>query len=349
MPEMTSRERIFAALERKEPDTVPIHEMIISPNVMEGMLPGCSYLDFVERFQIDTAGPNRSYDLTGMALIDEEKQLFRDRWGVIRAVGSEMIPYPVEGPIKTEEDLRNYQAPDPAVDGSLLLLKEAAKRFKGDKAICWVGRDAFITPTYLRGMDNLLMDFVLNPRFAAGVIDLCLDHALRLNEMAIKAGAEVVVLADDYAWRNGPFMSPEHFRQFVLPGLRKCVKSVKDNGAYCIKHTDGNLWSILDMIVGTGIDGINPLEPIAYMDIGEVKAKYGDRVAVVGNIDCGHVLSEASVEEVKAAVKECISEAAPGGGHIISSSNSIHSSVKPENYAVMLEATREYGRYPIEV
>ena len=347
MREMSSRERVFAALERKEPDRVPIHEIIITDNVMDGILPGCTYHDFVEKLGIDTAGVNHSYDLSGKVVIDEEQGLFRDKWGIIRREGAEKISYPVEGPLKTEEDLKQYQPPDPASDGNLVILKETIRRFKGEKAICWVGRDSFITPSYLREMDNLLMDFVLNPTFAAEVIDVCVDHAIRLNEMAIKAGAEVVVLADDYAWQNAPFMSPQHFRQFVLPGLKRCVKSVKDNGAYCIKHTDGNIWPILDMIVETGIDGINPLEPIARMDIGEVKAKYGDRVAVVGNIDCGYVLSQASVEEVKAAVKECIAKAAPGGGHIISSSNSIHSSVKPENYATMLEAAKEYGRYPI--
>ena len=349
MPEMSSQERVFAALELGEPDRVPVHEIIITDSVMEKILPGCSYYDFIEEFGIDTAGVNHSYDLSGMEVVDEERGLFRDKWGIIRATGSEMIAYPVEGPIKREEDLEEYKAPDPASDGNLEVLKETVRRFKGKKAICWVGRDSFITPTYLRGMDNLLMDFLLNPRFAHEVIEICVEHALRLNEMAVKAGAEIVILADDYAWRKAPLMSPEHFRQFVLPGLQRCVKSAQDNGAYCVKHTDGNIWPILDMIVETGLDGINPLEPIAGMDIGEVKAKYGDRVCVVGNIDCGYVLSQAGVDEVKAAVRECISRAAPGGGHILSSSNSIHSSVKPENYVAMLEAAKEFGRYPIEV
>ena len=349
MPGMNSRERIFAALERREPDRVPIHEFIITPKVMEAILPGCSYYNFIEEVEIDTAGVNQSYDFSGMEVIDEEKRLFRDKWGIIRAARSEMIPYPVDGPLKREEDLKEYKPPDPASDGNLKVLKETVKRFKGKKAICWTGRDSFITPSFLRGMDNLLMDLVLNPRFAHEVIEMCVDHAIRLNEMAIEAGAEMVVLADDYAWRKGPLMSPEHFRQFVLPGLKKCVKSVKDNGAYCIKHSDGNIWPILDMIVESGIDAINPLEPIAGMDIGEVKAKYGHRICLVGNIDCGYILSEAPVEEVRRAVRECIAKAAPGGGHIISSSNSIHSSVRPENFMAMIEATKEYGSYPLSV
>ena len=78
-----------------------------------------------------------------------------------------------------------------------------------------------------------------------------------------------------------------------------------------------------------------------------MKQKYGKQVCLIGNIDCARLLCEGSEEEVEAAVKECIRRAAPRGGHIISSSNSIHSSVKPKNYAAMIKAAKKYGKYPI--
>jgi uroporphyrinogen decarboxylase len=70
-------------------------------------------------------------------------------------------------------------------------------------------------------------------------------------------------------------------------------------------------------------------------------------VCLIGNIDCAYILSEATREEVEGAVKECLRKASRGGGHIISSSNAIHSSVKPENYRTMIEATKKYGTYPL--
>jgi uroporphyrinogen decarboxylase len=115
-----------------------------------------------------------------------------------------------------------------------------------------------------------------------------------------------------------------------------------------IKHTDGCLWPILDDIVGAGIDALDPLEPIAGMDIGRVKALYGDRIAVVGNVDCGELLCRGTTDEVVAAVKETIAKASPGGGHVLASSNSIHPAVNPQNYRAMVEAAREFGRYPID-
>jgi uroporphyrinogen decarboxylase len=82
------------------------------------------------------------------------------------------------------------------------------------------------------------------------------------------------------------------------------------------------------------------------MDIGETKREFGRRTCLIGNIDCSFLLVFGNPGEVRQSVKETIAEAAPGGGYIISSSNSIHPGCKPENYLAMVEAAREYGRYP---
>jgi uroporphyrinogen decarboxylase len=83
------------------------------------------------------------------------------------------------------------------------------------------------------------------------------------------------------------------------------------------------------------------------MDIAEVKRRYGDRVCLIGNIDCGELLSWGTPQQVTRTVRDTIRQAAPGGGYIMSSSNTIHSSVKPENYRAMIAATHHYGTYPL--
>jgi uroporphyrinogen decarboxylase len=135
----------------------------------------------------------------------------------------------------------------------------------------------------------------------------------------------------------------------VLPYFEKMVRLCKDNGVYVIKHCDGNIWPALEMTVNTGIDGINPIEPAAGMDIGEVKQKYGDRVCLMGNIDCGNLLWRGSVDEVVRTVKDTIRKAAPGGGYALMSSNSITSVVRPENLRAMWETTWEFGTYPLNM
>ena len=143
-------------------------------------------------------------------------------------------------------------------------------------------------------------------------------------------------------------MSMDHFERFILPGLSKVVETIKSCGAYCVKHCDGDINSIVDLLVGTGIDVLNPFEPVASMNIFEYKRRIGARVTLAGNLDCGELLSNGSLGEVEKEVRALIEGVAPGGGFIMASSNTIHSGVKPENLKMMIEATKKYGVYPIK-
>lgn len=105
----------------------------------------------------------------------------------------------------------------------------------------------------------------------------------------------------------------------------------------------------MDLLLETEIDGLHPIDPMAGMDLGEVKKKYGDRLCLMGNINCGATLSWKSEEEVRKEVREAIKKAGYGGGYICLSSNSIHSGVKPQNYIAMVNAIREFGRYPLQL
>jgi uroporphyrinogen decarboxylase len=350
MAEMTHCERVFRALELGQPDRVPLFETVIDEKVIQGVCPGGDYYEFNDRIGLDVVGLNRSsWPKERITFIDAERRLFKDHWGVVRGVGTESSPYPVEPAIKSRADLERYSPPDPDDPAILGHLHEVVARYKGVKPIIWTGRDAYFDPAHLRGVEDFLMDFIRDPEFAHEVIDLCLEFDLRLTRNAIAAGVDIVVLGDDYADNRGPMMSPEHFREFILPGLRRAIADAHDAGAYVVKHSDGYIWPILDMIVDAGPDAINPIEPAAGMDIGAVKAAYGHRVCLIGNIDCGRLLSHGTPEEVRRAVRECIAAAGPGGGFILASSNSIHSSVRPENYVAMAEACREFGSYPLSL
>ncbi len=345
---MNSFERVVAALERRQPDRVPYVESVIDHRVMESLLPGCDYYQLNEWLEMDNVCQNRSsWSRDNVEYTDKEKGLFRDKWGVIRAFGPESTPAPVEGPIKRPEDLKTYTPPDPEADDVLGAIPEIVARYKGKKAITALCRDAFFNPAFLRGTTNFLMDMIDHPDLVHELIEVTLSHDIRAMQRMVQAGVDVVIFGDDYADKNSTLMSPRHFKAFILPGLKRCVDAAHEAGAYVVKHTDGNIMGILDMIVETGIDALNPLEPAAGMDIGLLKRRYGDRIALIGNIDCGHLLSQAPVEEVRKVTRDTIRVAAAGGGYCLSSSNSIHSSVKPENFMAMIETWRECRAYPI--
>lgn len=341
---MNSKERVFTALNLKEPDRIPIFEWEIDSKVINKIYKGYSLADFVEKFDLDGVYIDLDYH---NKKLDEDTIV--DEWGVTRKGLDEMNTYPVKHPIKSEKDFDNFTSPDPFADYRFNSLIELVKRFKDEKAIIIHLNDVFSIPRDLRGMANFLMDYYLHPELAKRLIDLSLDYNIRTAEIAINLGVDIIMLGDDYASNTGPLMSPAHFKEFILPGLTKIVKKIKDKGGYVIKHTDGNITSIIDMIVDIGIDGIDPVDPQAGMDIGEVKKRYGHKVCIKGNVNCGYTLSNGSDEEVVREVKKCISKVARGGGYILSSSNSIHSGVNPRNFLTMIETAKKFGKYPITI
>jgi len=337
-------QRFLTAVKKKQPDMVPLWELIINRPVIEGLYGDISFLDFVEK-----------EDLDGFTIFEESRReniggdAYRDEWGIIWKLEPNNIYYPYDGPIKTCDDLSKFKLPDADADYLYAPLKEAVKRFKDEKAIAFIAHETFEYSHYLLGgMENLFLSYMKDPNFVKELSETIWQYKEKSIKNALEIGADVIVTGDDYAGRLGPMMSPEHFREFILPYVKKAAYLIHSLGSYYIKHTDGKIWKILDDLVYAGIDVLDPIEPIADMDIGEVKEKYGDKICLAGNVDATAVLTRGSKEEVIEAIKETIAKASPGGGHIMASSNSIHPGVDPQNYRTMVEATREYGRYPID-
>lgn len=358
---MNGRERFMAALARKQPDRVPVWELIVDDPTRSAW-GAADYLDFAEREDLDgvtvfengirmplTAAEIRAFRLRGGHLPESGTLVERDEWGIIWATTPDGAGYPVGGPLESADAIAHYRPPDPRDPARLASMREAVRRFKGKRAIVFLTHDGFEWPHYLRGgMENLFLDWIEEPKRALEIAEMATDWKIALMRAAIREGADAVVSGDDYAAGSGPVMSPAHFRTFVLPFLKKSVEAAHDLGVPYIKHTDGKLWPIMDQLLEAGIDALDPIEPKAGMDIGDVKAKLGDRIALVGNIDCSRLLCSGTTTEVEEAVKETIAKAAPGGGYILASSNTIHPGVKPENYKAMTDAARRWGGYPLD-
>lgn len=359
---MNGYERVKLALGRGgEPDRVPLWELIVN-NPTLSHFGASNAIEFAEKMDLDavtvfevqnrtplSAEQQAELRARGKVIMEGTQNLGMDEWGIIGGYTEVGIWYPVDGPIHSAADLRSYSPPDAEAEHHFAALRDAVARFKGRKFIVFLAHEGFEFAHYLRGgMENVFEDFIDDPTFAHDLADLITDYKIRVMREAIRLGADAVITGDDYATAHGPLMSPRHFKEFVFPYMKRCVDAVHEGGVPFIKHTDGNLWPILDQILDTGIDALDPIEPAAGMDIGEVKRRFGDRVALVGNVDCSFLLTMGSPEDVREGVKETIAKASVGGGHILASSNSIHPAVKPENYQAMVDAAREFGRYPID-
>ncbi len=341
---MNSIERVHCALRGEQPDRVPVVEFVIDEKVFARAVPGCrDVADCMDRLGMDSVGCGAFFG----KVRENSDGSFVDEWGVTYISNTEAVAHPVAGPVKTLADAKAYTPPDPDAADRLGKLPDLVKRYKGKRAIIVHHRAAFMWSAYLMGIDHILMSFLTEPETVEIVMDKVLECNMRIVQRAIRAGAEVLVLGDDYAANLGPLMSPAIFEQFILPRLKKMIDMIHDEGALCIKHTDGNIYSLLDMIVSAGPEGLNPIEPVAGMELSKVKELVGDKVCLVGNIDCAHLLPHGTTEEVDDAVRQAIADAGTGGGFIITSSNSIHSSCNPQNFVAMVEACHRHGTYPL--
>jgi uroporphyrinogen decarboxylase len=344
MAELTSAERVMRVLRRQEPDRIPHFEWIIDRNVREAICPGCTMEEFSVRMDLDAILTSPDFKKEEI-----EPDTYLNEWGMTSKNTGQEHSFPLSGPVKTLDDLKNYEPPDPHAPGRYDSLERIVKRYKGDKAIGVHLNDVFSIPRNLMGMENLLMAFVTEPELVKGLVDLSVEINIEMAKEVAKCGADFVFTGDDYAAAERPLISPDMFREFLLPGLKRVINGFKEAGLPVIKHTDGNILPIVDMILESGIDCLDPIDPIAGLDIGEFKKKYGDRIALKGNVDCAHTLTFGTEKEVVEETREVIRKAGQGGGLILSSSNSIHSAVKPGNYLAMWNAIRMYGRYPLEL
>ncbi len=113
------------------------------------------------------------------------------------------------------------------------------------------------------------------------------DKALREAEIYQKhGGLDGFALCADYCFNTGPFLSPGMFSEYVTPYLARLTQAYREMGFYVIKHTDGNIMPIIDQLVQTNPHALHSLDPQGGVDIAEVKRLYGDRVSLIGNVNC---------------------------------------------------------------
>jgi uroporphyrinogen decarboxylase len=135
------------------------------------------------------------------------------------------------------------------------------------------------------------------------------------------------------------------FAEVVTPYLQAACAGYRQLGLYSIKHTDGNIMPIIDQLVEAGPDALHSLDPQGGVDIAEVKTRYGRRVALIGNVNCGK-LDTGTDQEVAESARYCLQQGMPGGGYVFSTSNCIYTGMRLSRYELILDLWRKEGNYP---
>ena len=187
-----------------------------------------------------------------------------------------------------------------------------------------------------------------HPEWIEIFLEVEMRKAIANIEEAVKHGADFILGGYDLATSSGPIYNPEIFRKYLAPRYKKILEVSHKFGLPYIYRSDGNTSPFWDMwFEEIGFDGYAEIDASVGIDIGELKRKYGNKIILIGNVDCARTLVYGTKEEIENEVKQCIEKAAKGGRYILASSNSIHYNVPAKNFIYMVEAARKFGKYPI--
>jgi len=352
---MSSRERVEAALSHTEPDRTPMFEYVLLSPIADQLL-GRPY-----------AGDPANWPL----LLQEKgwegsvRQEATDRLDLACLLGHDMlyvVPNPLPPRVLETPSPLSSQLPDdpverlrqrnraaacslsPPPDESLLIyvvLKEEMQRRGVDLPI--------LAPAYVHGVwtdIDLMQAMVLEPEVAHEHFSLATQRALAAIEKYVALGIDQIGVGGDFAG-NRPLISPRAYKEFIVPEVRALSQRIHAAGGHAVNASDGNLWSVIeDFLLGCEVDGYLEIDMHAGMDMRRLKERYGDRITLYGNLDCGNTLSFGSIEAVRRHTIDCLEAGMGNGGHILCASNAITASIPLPNYLAVVNAYREMFGLP---
>jgi uroporphyrinogen decarboxylase len=248
------------------------------------------------------------------------------------------------GVLDSEEDLDHYSHPASFADQYFDRehIQETRDRFPYHCLFYGSHDIGPLTCSYMSmGLERFFLRLVDDRAFVHRLLANRTEWSIAMCRRAVEMGAELLVLGDDAAHSNGPMMSPQMWRQFVLPCHRQVVDAVD---VPVIWHSDGDIERLLPFAIEAGFAGVHGLQPSAGVDLCRVKREYGQDLVLIGNIDI-EVLFGASLQAVRAEVDRCLEQGAQGGGYMMATSNSICAGMNPPAVAEMFRYQGEVGFY----
>jgi uroporphyrinogen decarboxylase len=377
---MTHRERVLTALHHQEPDRVPLALWGSAYGIIDGpykrlrrflKIPGpvpspfrrnhghtVNYMDDDVLTALDV---DVRYVWTGATDINSPHHgkgldVLGVEWG---KSGYQVYPigFPLSG--KSTEDIAHYKFPSAKELFRVDELRDRAKQLAKEGKYALYGRapnsyGLFDQASYLRGIEEFMIDFYENPEAVQILLDKIADWFIELYDLYLDLAGDALDLielpGDDYAGTAGPIIGPAHFDQFFKAPWRRVVSFIKSRkpDLHVLFHCDGDSTPFIPRFLEIGADVHHPLEFVPNLDMNHVKRAFGDRLTILGALDIKGQLIR-SKEGTELEIKRVLEQLAPGGGFILAPANHVQIDIPPENLVHAFRFAQEAGRYPIAV
>ena len=314
---MTNRERFITALERRPP---------------VGRVPHFELVFFLTMEAFGRVHPSHRNYHQWDQMEERERDLHRH----------DMADLYIETARRFEHDAI-FLHPNPGREDEALRLIDLVRAKTGDTYFLMLHGDATYSIPSGSAMEEWCARLVESPGEVKDEATRRVEEAHRRGErLAAHGGLDGFALCADYCFNTGPFLPVHWFDEFVAPYLTDLVQGYRSQGHYVIKHTDGNIMPILDRLVEAGPHALHSLDPQGRVDIAKVKRLVGDRVCLIGNVNCG-LLDSGTDEECVESARYALRHGKPGGGYVFSTSNCIYTGMRLSRYELILDVWRREG------
>jgi len=338
---MNSRERVLKALALQKPDRVPVIPFIIT---FAAKFAGFKFIDYAKdpnilaKSQIEMARRFR----VDAVYVDSDPII------EIEAMGAE-IKYPEdESPmiskpaVRTSDDMRLLKVPDPEKDGRLPVWLDAIKMLKeqvGNEFAVFSNLNApFQAAAQLLGITETCKYLYRDPGLVRELLHLTTEVVVSFIRAEIRAGTDAIVLGD--AISSPTVISPNHFEHFSYPHIREVIRQAGGQVPF-ILHICGDATPIIDKMVETGT---RYLEVDSYVDLAQVRRRYGNSIGIIGNISPTLLLT-GTPEAVEESCRKAIEAAGLTGAYILGSGCELPKNTPHTNLDAMVRAAEKYGTY----
>ena len=351
--QMSKRERVDATLNLQETDRTPIYDILINDATIEfftGRFPptgeeGLKFrlqatarmLDMTRMAEFAPQEPGEYTDAEGFAHYRQDrwiggglrKRPFCDEQGAKRWLAKALEP--MRTPLDVKAHAEGYRASRERVGG--LLGDDTVVLAEYGPGLDWV--------RWSLGLELFSYLSVDDPALITEYIELYTAREIeKIHAVADRRDSPCALTYGDIACKGRLLHSPQWLRREFFPPLKRIQDALHEHGVKCLFHSDGYLMDVMPDLLASGIDGLNPIEVVAGMDLAELSRLYGGRIFFAGGIDMSQLLAGGTPEKVREVCRAAIDCAGPG--FFIGSTTELDNGSRLENILAMVEVA--WGR-----
>ncbi len=333
---MRPKERVKVAISHKQPDKCPWH-FDFTVGAHRKMVEYTHDVDFAAKIGSHIAGVA---PVAPDAWVEVANDIWCDEFGVTwnRSIDKD-IGNP-DGAIFPGPSLGDYVWPDPDDERRWEHFGEAVAADSDRFVVMNIGFSLFERAWTMRGMPNLMADFIDHPSFVDALFDAIVEFNLGLIRRGIEYDVDGVMFGDDWGQQRGMLMGPRLWRRFIRPRLATMYEAVRAAGKHVVIHSCGDVAEVFPDLIEIGVDVFNPFQP-EVIDVFRAKREYGRHLSFFGGVSTQQLLPYGTPQEIKCHARRLMDEIGRDGGYIIAPAHAIPGDVPPENMEALIDAVTE--------